>query len=120
MKCPLKNWTVTVRWASGATASANVVATTRGKALADTWRSDVFSSTTFGEFLRFASCHRARDPEWWGAPITVEGKPAGYLGHNSQYVSVWIPGRDFALNAHPYDVLPLERRPIGYRDRVAA
>ena len=116
----LKNWTVSVLWASGATTSAEMVAVSRGKALADAWRSDAFNGSTFGEFLKFARCRRAPDPSWWGKPITVEGKPAFYLGHNRQYVSIAYPGGTFALNAHPYDVLPLECRPEGYRDRLDA
>lgn len=116
----MKNWDVIVRWSNGTETTGRYVASTRGKALADAWRSDIFEGVTFGEFLRFTSCRRAFDPDWWATPITVEGRPAAYLGHNSQYVQVWLPGRDFVLNAHPYDVLPIERRPLGYRDRLSA
>lgn len=111
----LKRWTVTVRWANGASTSSEVVAPTRGKALADTWRSDIFNGVSFGEFLGFTRCRRAADPHWWGAPITVLGKPAFYLGHDRQYVHFAWPGGQFALRAHPYDVQPIERRPEAYR-----
>lgn len=116
----LKNWTVSVLWSSGTTTSGDIVDASRGKALAAAWRSDAFNGSTFGEFLKFARCRRAADPAWWGKPITVEGKPAFYLGHNRQYVQIGYPGDAFALNAHPYDVLPLECRPEGYRDRLNA
>lgn len=111
----LKRWTVTVWWASGATTSDEVVAPSRGKALADAWRSDAFNGCTFGEFLKFSRCRRAPEPAWWGAPITVLGKPAFFLDYNKQYVRFAYPGAEFAMNAHPYDVLPIERRPEAYR-----
>jgi len=112
----LKRWTVSVRWASGATTESTITASTRGKALADAWRCDAFSGSTFGEFLRFASCRRSKDePSWWGEPITVLGKPAFYLGHDGQYVHFAYPDGDHVLYAHPLDVLPMHRRPEAYR-----
>lgn len=116
----LKRWIVSVTWASGSISQEAIVALTRGKALASAWRSDVFSSTPFGDFLRFARCRRDRvTPPRWGDPITVEGKLAFFLGNNRQYVQIALPGREWPLNAHPYDVLPVEYRPDTYRDRDA-
>lgn len=111
----MKRWTVT---ALGMSSEVN--AATRGRALADCWRSDAFSNYSFRDFLRIARCARASDPSGWGAPITVEGKPAFYLGHNRAYVQCCFPGSTITSNAHPYDVLPIECRPLEYQDRAAA
>jgi hypothetical protein len=116
----LKRWRVTVDWGSATTTEATVVAVTRGAAIYDAWRSDAFSGTTFRQFLGFASCRRDPwTPSRWGDRIMVLGKPAFFLGNNRQYVRFAFPGSDFAQNAHPYDVLPVEYRPDTYRDRDA-
>lgn len=114
----LRCWNVTVRWASGAETTESYFAASRGKALAMAWRSDVFNGCSFGEFLRFASCRVDRlKPARWGDNITVIGRPAFFLSNNSQYVKFVYPCEDQVLNAHPYDVLPVEYRPDTYRDR---
>jgi hypothetical protein len=114
----VKRWEVSVLWSSGTITRGNCIASTRGKALADTWRSDAFSGSTFGEFLRFASCRRDPvAPPRWGDPITVLNKPAFFLGNNRQYVQFVYADATVTLNAHPYDVLPVEYRPDTYRDR---
>lgn len=120
----MKRWSVSVTWASGSVTTETVVAPTRGKAMADSWRCDAFSGSTLAEFLRFTRCRRdTYTPPRWGDPITVEGKPAFFLGNNRQYVQFVYPGGTFALSAHPYDVLPVEYRPDTYRsagdDRAA-
>lgn len=93
---------------------ASILASSRGKALADAWRSDAFCNNTFGEFLRFARCRLDRiQPR--AVDITVSGKPAHGLGHNGQYVQFVYPGKDVVLNAHPLDVLPESARPLAYR-----
>lgn len=46
------------------------LAKTRGKALADAWRSDAFNGYTFGEFLKMARC-RVSDYQ----PVPGEGAP---------------------------------------------
>lgn len=112
----LKRWSVSVEGYG----TGSYIATTRGKALADAWRNDVFSQWTFGAFLKRARCLRADEPVWWGAPCLFEGEPARYYGHNRQYVTVQLRGNEFTGSAHPYDILPLEYRPEGYRDRGAA
>lgn len=117
----LKRWRVSVEWGSGTTTEATVVAVTRSKAIYDAWRSDTFSGTTFRQFLGFVSCRRDPwTPPRWGDRITVLGKPAFFLSNNRQYVRFAYPGSDFAQNAHPYDVLPVDYRPDTYRDRDAA
>lgn len=114
----LKRWSVTVTWSSGVETIGHVVATTRGRALADAWRSDAFNGSTFAEFMKFARCRRDRTtPPRWGDPITISGKPAFFLGNNRQYVEFAYPNATFLLSAHPYDVLPVEYRPDTYRDR---
>lgn len=115
----MKRWTVTVRWSSGALTSNDVIAPTRGKALADTWRSDVFNGCTFGEFLRFTTCRRAPDPEWWGAEIEVLDERAFFLGEDGQYVRFCRPGSDVAMISHPYDVQPHKWRPKAYQGSEA-
>lgn len=116
----MKRWEVTVRWAHGGCTVGPVVAPTRGKALANTWRSDAFNAVSFGQFLRFTSCRRdPYRPARWGDPITIEGKPAFFLDNNRQYVQFVYPGGDHVLNAHPYDVLPEEYRPDTYRAHLS-
>lgn len=90
------------------------LATTRGKALADAWRSDAFEGYTFGEFLKMARCSLT-DFQPVPDEITVSGKPAHGLGHNGQYVQFVWPGGTFVLNSHPLDVLPESYRPRAYR-----
>lgn len=111
----LRRFIVTVgRWGEGA-----YLASTRGKALADAWRSDAFEGYTFGEFLKMARCRLDR---WQPTPveITVEGKRALGLGHNGQYVQFVYPGKEVVLNAHPLDVLPESVRPKVYRSASAS
>ena len=94
---------------------------TRGKALSDAWRSDVFNNVSFGEFIRVARCRRSPvDPPDFGTPITVLGRPAFFVGRDSQYVSFAWPDGEFTLHAHPLDVLPEEFRPQAYRTRARA
>lgn len=113
----LKRWLVTVEpYGEGV-----YFAPTRGKALADAWRCDAFSDLTFGQFLKIARCRRDHiTPPRWGDPITVEGKPAFFLGNNRQCVQIALPGDVSVVSAHPYDVHPVEYRPDNYRDREAA
>lgn len=109
----VKRWRVSV---SGY-GEGSYVASTRGRAMADAWRCDAFSGSTFGEFLKFARCRRDRiTPPRWGDEITVLGKPAYFIGENGQYVEFVYPGKDVVLNAHPYDVLPVEYRPRAYQE----
>lgn len=110
----MKRWEVSV----AGYGSSIVVAASRGKALADTWRCDVFGNQPFGYFLRHARCVRDRSaPHRWGDPITILGEPAFFIDNNRQYVQFVYAGKDVVLNSHPYDVLPVEYRPDNYRDR---
>lgn len=116
----LKRWEVSVEWASGAVSRNVVVATTRGKAMVETWRSDAFSGSTYAEFLKFARCRRDHHkPHRWGDHITACGRPAFFLGNNSQYVQIAFADTEEQCvgNAHPYDVFPVEYRPDTYRER---
>lgn len=75
----LRRYIVSVgRWGEGP-----YLATSRGKALADAWRSDVFEGYTFGEFLKMAKC-RLDDSQPVPTEITVSGERALGLGHNGQ------------------------------------
>lgn len=96
------------------------VTTTRGKAMADAWRSNAFDGWTYMEFCKRARCRRTPEPKGFGELCTFEGKPARCFGYNNQYVSIQLPGNAFLSNAHPYDIMPMECRPRGYRDRVSA
>lgn len=110
----LRRYIVTVgRWGE-----ATILASSRGKAMADAWRSDAFEGYTFGEFLKMARC---RLDSWQPSPseITVLGKRALNLGHNGQYVQFVYPGSEAVLNAHPLDVLPESVRPKAYRRDAA-
>ena len=94
--------------------SSDCLATSRGKAMADAWRHDIFNGYTFGEFLKIARCRLS-----WYQPkpteIEVLGERVWGLGHNRQYVQFVRPNGDHILNAHPYDVLPESERPESYR-----
>ena len=97
---------------------STVLATTRGKALADTWRSDAFGHLSFGEFLKFARCRLD-----WCQPkptcISVGDELVWGLGNNGQYVQFVRPNGEFVLHSHPLDVLPDSYRPRAYQ-RTAA
>ena len=110
----LRRYLVTVRgWGEGV-----YLAKSRGRALADAWRSDAFAHYSFGQFLRLARCRIDRfQPE--PSEITVLGKRALGLGHNGQYVQFVWPGKDVVLNSHPLDVLPESARPRCYRTAQA-
>lgn len=106
----LRRYIVSVgRWGEGV-----YLATSRGKALADAWRSDAFNGYTFGEFMKMARCklspHQPKPIE-----ITVSGERALGLGHNGQYVQFVFPGDHRVLNSHPLDVLPESARPKAYQ-----
>ena len=94
--------------------SAVYLSTSRGKAMADAWRSDIFSNYTFGEFLKIARCRLS----WYQAKpteIEVLGERVWGLGHNRQYVQFVRPNGDHVLKAHPLDVLPVSARPKDYQ-----
>lgn len=107
----LRRWTVTVTgWGESVE-----VAPTCGKALSRAWSCDAFSNLTFGQFLKIARCRLSPVvPPDFGAPITVLGKPAFYLGCTHHVQFAW-PGGEFVLHAHPYDVEPESYRPLQYR-----
>lgn len=95
---------------------STILATTRGKALSETWRCDAFSHYSFGEFLKIAGCrldHHQPKPD----RITVSGEKAFGLGHDGQYVHFVRPGGEFVLYSHPLDVLPESYRPLCYQGR---
>lgn len=117
-RCPLKRWDVSVRWSSGAITTEVITARSRGAALAEAWRSDAFSGSTFGEFIKFARARRAPEPASWGEPCTVNGKPAFYLGCDGQYVHLCLADQKHVSFAHPSEVLPQHFRPRHYRTDI--
>lgn len=106
----IRRWNVEVRGYG----SGEYLATTQGKALADAWRSDVFSHLNFGDFLKVARCRLH-----WQQPthqeITVSGRAAYFIDRNSQYVRFQYPDDDRVLSSHPLDVLPEKYRPAHYQ-----
>lgn len=90
-------------------------AASRGKALAQAYRTDAFGGWTFKKFLTQARVSQAAALADYGREITVSGKPAFYLNRNSQYIRFVFPGSDVVLNSHPLDVEPDELRPPAYR-----
>jgi hypothetical protein len=113
----MKRWSVTVQGYG----EGSYVAASRGKAIAQAWRCDAFGHLTFGQFLKIARCvSDPHIPEHFGAPITIEGKPAFFIDRNRAYVHFAYAQEERVLCAHPYDVLPIEFRPEAYRNRIAA
>lgn len=93
---------------------STVLASTRGKALAEAWRHDIFHGYTFKEFLKYARCKLSPfqpKPE----VVYVEGKKAYKIDHNRAYVNIVYPDTDVILSCHPYDIEPVEARPEQYR-----
>lgn len=108
----IKAWDVTV---SGY-GVARYYAASRGKALAEAWRCDAFGRITFKDFLKIASCWKAMIVQSsFGAPITVDGKPAFFVERNRAYVRAVEAGSDVIGNYHPSEVLPEMYRPEEYR-----
>lgn len=108
----VKRWDVTVvGYGTGAYDGAS-----RGKALADAWRSDAFNGYTYRQFLSIANCRKGTLPDRWGDHITVCGKPAFFLESNRAYVRFAYPDCGVVSNAHPFDVEPEEYRPDTYRN----
>lgn len=98
----VRPWTVIV---SGY-GHGDYIARTRGKALADAWRSSAFEGWTFAEFLKRSTCRLNRHPwERFGEAITVAGKPAFLVSSNKQYVVFVRPDSDVLMSAHPFDVI---------------
>ncbi|OCJ05277.1 hypothetical protein A6U87_14835 [Rhizobium sp. AC44/96] len=67
---------------------------------------------SFKEFMTISSIKRGVDPEDYGRPIIVSGKPAFLVGRD-HYVRFVFPGETTVLNSHPLDVTeapaPLQR-----------
>jgi len=90
-------------------------ARSRAKALADAWRSDVFSHWSYKDFLKHARCRATDENVRFGDQIVVCGRPAFFVENNRQYVRFVRPNSDTIMNAHPLDVKPIEYRPETYR-----
>jgi hypothetical protein len=88
-------------------------ARSRGKALAEAWRSfcSYRDDVGFGDFLKMARCIGVGPKaERFGEEITVGGKSAYWVSCDRQYIQFVRPGSDQILNSHPLDVLPVEAR----------
>lgn len=90
-------------------------AATAARARADAWRDySECRDVSFGDFLKASSIRRAarfdEQGSRYGEAMTVCGKPAFYVSHNSQYIQFVRPGSDVVLHSHPLDVEPPEAR----------
>lgn len=95
----------------------------RQKALAESWRgySSVYENCSFGDFMRIARVDAVKPFERFGEAFTINGTPALYVSHNSQYVQFVRPGSDVVLNTHPLDIdQPEARRGTPYYEPAAA
>lgn len=84
----------------------NYSARSRGKALAQAWRSycSTFDDTGFAAFLRIASARQIPDPPRIGDRIMVGGLLATRVIGHSQYVHFMRDDSDEILCSHPLDV----------------
>jgi hypothetical protein len=100
--------------------SGTYLAPSRGRAIADAWRSASFDSIPFGKFLKICRARRTPTdqlPSPFGDPITVAGAAAFFVDRNRQYVQFVRPDSGVVMNSHPYDVEPEHYRPDTYRNR---
>lgn len=110
----VKPWTVEIR---GRCDRGTFHGTSRGKVIADAWRSDAFLGTSFKEFLKVVSCRRAEPCERYGERFTIGGRPARYVSHDTQYVQFVWEGGDTVFNTHPLDIdQPHARRGTPYHE----
>lgn len=76
-----------------------------GAARVQAWHSYCsYRQVSFKEFMQISVVQRGVDPEGYGRPILVSGKPAYFVGRNSQYVRFARPGEKHTLISHPLDV----------------
>jgi len=110
--CPIKAWDVQV---SGY-GTQRYFSQSRGKALAEAWRCDVFQHLPFKDFLKISGCRRSDDvPDGFGDPITADGKPAFFIEQNRAYVRAVLLGQTVIGNWHPSEIEPESYRPSAYR-----
>lgn len=86
-----------------------------GAARVQSWHSyRSYRDVSFKEFMKISVVRRGTDPEGYGRPILVSGKPAHFVGSNSQYVRFALPGETQTFYSHPLDVseLPATLRAI--------
>jgi hypothetical protein len=96
-------------------------AASRGKALAQAWRSGAFMNWSFKDFLQRARAVREEPMGRFGEYIEVGGKPAYLVSYDRQYIQFVRPDSDVILNSHPYDVEPPEaRRGTAYYREIPA
>ena len=64
---------------------------------------------TFLNFMKMSRARKTKPADDFGAPITVEGRPAFFLKHDGHYISFCYPGSDQVLLSHPLDVRFVEK-----------
>lgn len=76
-----------------------------GQARAKAWQAYCsYRDVPFREFLKISTIRRCADPEGFGRPIIVGGKPAHWVGFNGQYVRFVRPDESVVMLSHPADV----------------
>lgn len=107
----LRSWRVEIEGYG----SGHVIASSQGKALSDTWKSDTFNNLSYGEFMKISKAFKAEDKAGFGDPITLSGTPAFFVSRNKTGVMVALPFDTHISRAHPSEVLPERYRPEQYR-----
>jgi len=99
-------------WVRGYPESHVYYVRSRQKALAESWRNytECRDNMPFGEFLKIARAKPEVPSERFGEAMTINGHPAHYVSHNSQYVQFVWPGEEQVLFTHPLDIDQPEAR----------
>jgi hypothetical protein len=63
-----------------------------------------YQHVSFKEFMKISSVRRGVDPEGYGSPILVSGRPAFLVSRDQHSVRFVLPDDTQVLNSHPLDV----------------
>lgn len=97
----LKRYSVTV----GGFSAYPYDAHSPGAARVQAWYSyRSYRDVSFKEFMKISVVRRGETPEGYGKPITVGGRPAHLVSHDSHAVRFVFPGKTQILYSHPLDV----------------
>jgi hypothetical protein len=97
----LRKYDVTVQGFSAHAYDANSPAQARVRA----WYAYCsYRHVSFKEFMKISSVRRGSDPEGYGQPILVSGKPAFLVSRDAHTVRFVRPDDTQVLNSHPLDV----------------
>ncbi len=80
-----------------------------GAARVQSWHSyRSYRDVSFKEFMKISIVRRGVEPEGYGRPITVSGRPAYFVGRDTQYVRFARPNETRTLISHPLDVAEVQ------------